>query len=83
MASLTLSSLNFNKQVSINEPSMIMALAQEMKKMGIKPELEAFDAGMINYAKYLIKKGILTPPYYVNLILAILPVLRQIYYMPE
>ena len=32
------------------------------------PELEAFDTGMINYGKYLIRKGILKPPYYFNLI---------------
>ena len=35
---------------------MIYDLAIEMNKRKIKPELEAFDAGMINYAKYLIKK---------------------------
>lgn len=69
MGSLTLSSLNFNKQASINTPQMIYDLAAEMKKRKIKPELEAFDAGMINYAKYLIKKNVLKPPYYFNLIL--------------
>jgi 3-keto-5-aminohexanoate cleavage enzyme len=69
MASLTLSSLNFNKQASINEPAMIMALAKEMLDKGIKPELEVFDTGMINYAKYLISKNILQPPYYFTLIL--------------
>ena len=68
--SLTLSSLNFNKQASINEPSMIMALSKRMKERGIRPELEAFDLGMINYAKYLISKGIVTEPYYFNLIFA-------------
>jgi 3-keto-5-aminohexanoate cleavage enzyme len=69
MGSLTLSSLNFNNQASLNEPDMIKALAQEMKKRGIVPELEAFDAGMINYAKYLVRVGLLEPPYYFNLIL--------------
>jgi 3-keto-5-aminohexanoate cleavage enzyme len=69
MGSLTLSSLNFNKIESINSPDMIHQLAVKMKKLGIVPELEAFDAGMINYAKYLIKKGLLTPPYYFNLLL--------------
>ncbi|MGI1659823.1 MAG: 3-keto-5-aminohexanoate cleavage protein [Desulfitobacterium sp.] len=69
MASLTLSSLNFNKRASINEPETIIHLIKEMNDRGIKPELEAFDSGMINYAKYLIKKGLLTPPYYINLIL--------------
>jgi len=69
MASLTLSSLNFNKQASINSPEMIQALATKMKENGIKPELEAFDAGMINYAKYLWRKGFIEPPFYINLIL--------------
>ncbi len=69
MASLTLSSLNFNRQASINEPDMIQALAGAMQQRGILPELEVFDAGMINYARYLEKKRLLGPPYYFNLIL--------------
>ncbi len=69
MASLTLSSVNFNRQASINEPSIIIRLAEEMLYRGIKPELEAFDTGMINYAKYLIARDILKPPFYFNLIL--------------
>ena len=69
MGSLTLSSLNFNQIASINSPEMIQDLATKMKNLGIVPELEAFDAGMINYAKYLIKKGLLDPPYYFNLLL--------------
>jgi uncharacterized protein (DUF849 family) len=40
-----------------------------MKAKSILPELESFDSDMINYAKYLIKKGILSPPHYFNLIL--------------
>jgi uncharacterized protein (DUF849 family) len=69
LASLTLSSLNFNKEASINSPQMIQDLCQKMLDKGIKPELEAFDVGMINYAKYLIRKGLLKAPYYFNLIL--------------
>jgi uncharacterized protein (DUF849 family) len=69
MASLTLSSLNFNKQASINSPDMIKSLAKKMLEKNIKPELEIFDLGMINYAKYLHKKGLLQPPFYFNFIL--------------
>ena len=69
MASLTLSSLNFNKQASLNDPATILGLAKEMQDKDIKPEAEAFDAGMINYLKYLIKKKLIDPPYYINLIL--------------
>ena len=67
--SLTLSSLNFNKQASVNTPQMIQDLATKMIENNIKAELEAFDLGMINYAKYLIRKDLLRPPYYFNLIL--------------
>jgi 3-keto-5-aminohexanoate cleavage enzyme len=69
MGSLTLSSLNFNKQASINAPDMIKALARKMLDNGIRPELEAFDLGMINYAIYLMERGLIKPPCYFNLIL--------------
>lgn len=69
MASLTLGSLNFSTRASVNEPSMIMKLAEKMREKGIKPELEIFDAGMINTAKYLCCKGYLSPPFYFNIIL--------------
>lgn len=69
MGSLTLSSLNFNREASVNSPDMIQRLAGEMKSRGIVPELEAFDTGMINYAKYLESKGLLDPPHYFNLLL--------------
>ncbi|MBI3999611.1 MAG: 3-keto-5-aminohexanoate cleavage protein [Candidatus Omnitrophica bacterium] len=69
MGSLTLGSVNFNHEASVNSPEMIQKLANEMKKRGILPELEAFDIGMINYAKYLEKKDLLELPHYINLLL--------------
>lgn len=69
LASLTLSSLNFTRSSSINTPETVVRLAEKMQENGIKPELEVFDLGMVNYAKYLISKGYLTPPYYFNIIL--------------
>lgn len=69
MASLTLGSLNFPKQASLNEPSMIRRLADTMRDRGIVPELEVFDFGMLDYAKYLIDRGVLREPFYFNLLL--------------
>ena len=69
MGSLTLSSLNFNRIASKNSPQMIQDLAMIMKDRRIMPELEAFDMGMINYANYLEKKDLISPPYYFNLLL--------------
>jgi uncharacterized protein (DUF849 family) len=69
LGSLTLSSVNFNRTASVSSPEMIKALAREMKLRGILAELEAFDAGMINYAKYLERKDLLEPPHYFNLLI--------------
>lgn len=69
MASLTLSSLNFNKQASINEPQMIQDLAKKMMDNDIRPELEVFDTGMVNYARYLIDRGFIESPCYFNVIM--------------
>ncbi len=69
LGSLTLSSLNFANSASRNSPKMVQDLAARMKEKGIVPELEAFDNGMVNYSKYLIKKELIGPPYYFNLLL--------------
>jgi uncharacterized protein (DUF849 family) len=69
MASLTLGSLNFPNQASVNEPSMIMRLAERMKERGIKPELEVLDTGMVNTVRYLHQKGLIKPSFYFNVIL--------------
>ena len=68
MCSLTLSSLNFINKASVNEPEMVVRLAEKMKEYGVSPELECFDLGMINYGKYLIKKEIVEGPFYWNLL---------------
>lgn len=69
LASLTLGSLNFPKQASVNEPEMIVKLATCMAERGIVPELEIFDFGMLDYAHYLIGRGILKPPFVFNILL--------------
>jgi 3-keto-5-aminohexanoate cleavage enzyme len=68
MGSLTLGSLNFVREASLNAPDMILRLIEAMNRYGVVPELECFDAGMINYANHLIAKGILRPPHYFNVI---------------
>lgn len=68
MCSLTLSSLNFISQASLNAPNMVQQLALKMKAYGVHPELECFDFGMINYGKYLIRKNLIEGPFYWNLL---------------
>lgn len=69
MASLTLGSMNFPKTACINSPEMIKQLATTMLRREIKPELEVFETGMVNYAKYLHRKGYLRGKQYFNLLL--------------
>lgn len=69
MGSLTMGSLNFPGQASVNTPEMIEQLALTMKERGIVPEIEVFEPGMINAVKVLIKKGVFAGPFYMNLLL--------------
>lgn len=69
MASLTLSSLNFSSQASVNSPATIQGLAELMKARGIRPELEIFDLGMINFARRLADLPLIEPPFYFNILL--------------
>jgi uncharacterized protein (DUF849 family) len=68
MASLTLSSMNFARQASVNTPDMVRALAENMLANGIRPEFEVFDLGMVNYLGYLVDKLAIEGPCYVNLL---------------
>jgi uncharacterized protein (DUF849 family) len=69
LGSLTMSSLNFPTGASINQPETILSLITEMNKYGVQPEIECFDAGMLNYTNYIISKNVLKPPYHINVIL--------------
>jgi uncharacterized protein (DUF849 family) len=69
MGSLTMSSLNFPKGASVNEPEMILKLIEKMEHYGVIPEIECFDSGMLNYTNYLILKNVLKVPHYINIIL--------------
>ncbi len=69
MASLTLGSMNFPKHPSVNSQDTIEQLATIMCRKGILPELEVFESGFINYATYLVHKGLLKEPLHFNLLL--------------
>ena len=69
LASLTLGSLNFPQQASVNEPATIRQLAERMRDRGIVPELEVFDLGMVDYARYLLERGVLATPLCFNILL--------------
>ena len=52
-----------------------------MKDKGIRPEMEVFDLGMINYAKYLIERDCYLHPTISISSSAMLLALRQTYFI--
>ena len=76
MASLTLGSMNFPTQVSVNAPETIRGLARRMRDRNVLPELEVFDLGMADYAHYLVCRGEIRPPCYANILLGSLGTLN-------
>ncbi|MCD8217193.1 MAG: 3-keto-5-aminohexanoate cleavage protein [Clostridiales bacterium] len=60
MGSVDIGSLNWAyDHVFLNEPEFLEKITVCMRDHQIKPELEIFDAGMINNAKYYMKKGMI------------------------
>jgi len=71
MASLTTGSVNFPNSVYENSPQLIDALAADMKRLAIKPEMEIFDTSMINNATTLISKGLAAPPLHFDFVMGL------------
>ncbi len=69
LGSLTMGSLNFPKQASVNAPQTIVGLARRMRERGIIPEIELFDLGMADYARTLVDKGEIPSSIYTNILL--------------
>lgn len=69
MGSLATGSSNFPSSINANSPRLIQELAAKMYKNGIKPEIEAFDCGMISNAGFLLKKEVLKGPLHFNMVM--------------
>jgi 3-keto-5-aminohexanoate cleavage enzyme len=70
-ASLSTGSSNFPTSANLNDPSLVEYLATTMLDRNIKPEIEVFDAAMINNAIDLQKKGLIQEPLQFNLVLGV------------
>lgn len=69
MASLTLGSFNFPNTVSVNPPVTIMRLLERMGELGVRPEFEVFEPGMVNTLHVLAERGLVPDPPVVNILL--------------
>jgi len=75
LASLTTGSLNFTTRkpsvVYTNSWETITFLAQRMRDLNIKPELEAFDVGFIPQGIRLIEEGLVAEPLLFQLVMGV------------
>ena len=73
MCSLNMGLLNFfirgQRVFFSNHREDIERFAREMRRRGVKPELEVYNMAMIEEAEYLIGTGVLEQPYLINYVL--------------
>lgn len=63
MASFDCGSMNWlHTGLFLNPPAFLEQLGKDFQEWGVKPEIEAFDPGMIGNAAYYLKKGVLKAP---------------------
>lgn len=81
MASLATGSCNFPTRVYENPPELVDWLAAEMRRFGVKPEIEAFDLSMIFQAVEMQKAGKIEGPLHVQFVMGVknaMPVDREV-----
>jgi 3-keto-5-aminohexanoate cleavage enzyme len=67
----SLGTMNFGAEVFYNPQPMLDTFAKAFAEEGLKPEIEIFDAGMIDTLKRMIKKGLIQTPAHVDLVLGV------------
>ena len=63
MGSYDCGSMNWlHTSLFLNPPAFLEELGKNMQEWGVKPEIEAFDGGMMGNVDYYVKKGVLKAP---------------------
>lgn len=64
MCSLDCGSFNsgMGDEIYVSTTPMILQMAEKMRDLGVKPELEVFDFGHMRLACHLVEKGLVEPP---------------------
>ena len=72
MATLNAGTLNFGDEIFTNAPADIEKLAAYLIEVGVAPEIEVYESGMIDYVAKLVKKGLIThSPLHVQFVLGV------------
>ncbi|MCC0068016.1 MAG: 3-keto-5-aminohexanoate cleavage protein [Rhodovulum sp.] len=57
--------------IMANSPAMLVAMAREIRELGVRPEIEIFDTGHLVLAKWLKDQGLIEDPVVVQLCMGI------------
>jgi len=68
---LTTGSVNFGDDVFLNTFPMIEAIARKARAHGVRMEIEVFDAGFVDNALLLVRRGVLEPPLHFDFVLGV------------
>ena len=71
MATLSAGTVNFGPDVFMNSQEYMEKFAKRMLELGVKPEIEVFERGMINNALALVKKGLVKEPLHFDFVLGV------------
>ncbi|MGA9521746.1 MAG: 3-keto-5-aminohexanoate cleavage protein [Myxococcaceae bacterium] len=71
MATLSTGTVNFGEDVFWNPRPLVRDIARRIRDLGIRPEIECFDAGMIDEARYLAKEGLIELPAHFDFVLGV------------
>ncbi len=72
IASYDCGSMNWARStVFENRPEFLQKLGTRMQEVGVKPEIEIFDAGMVYNALYYLKKGYIKAPLHFQFVLGV------------
>jgi 3-keto-5-aminohexanoate cleavage enzyme len=71
MATLNPCSMTFGEAQFLNPPDLVRRMALRMQELGVKPELEIYDTGHLDFCVRLLEQGVLTEPLHVGLVLGV------------
>jgi uncharacterized protein (DUF849 family) len=74
ICTLDCGSMNFaagGDYVMLNTPAMLRDMAERIRALGVRPELEVFDTGQLVMVEHLIHDGLIEPPALIQLCMGI------------
>jgi uncharacterized protein (DUF849 family) len=59
ICTLDVGTFNFGETIFVNTPAHLRIMAERIRELGVKPELEVFEPGHIMFARRLIEEGLI------------------------